>query len=302
MAGRTGVRGQPRWLSCVILAVRMASAVLVCAADSSIAGAAPRDPAAFTRHFAGALREGEPNISIQITAPLRLTVKGPSGDNDLYLDQIYSVCSRDPDSCESQIKAFIGQMSAYLAKPEPALTTSSLRVIVRTDDYMAQARQFMASHGGPIARPLPGGFWLMLAQDRPTTIAALPLDAVKPLGLAADQALDVGARNMAADVSQQVEQVRASRGKGAIIGLGGSGYGASLFAFPDLWAPVARKYGGQLLVAVPANDAFLCADGRAPGMAQALAEAAQAAMASMDHPLSATVFRWTPHGWEVVTP
>ena len=68
-------------------------------------------------------------------------------------------------------------------------------------------------------------------------------------------------------------------------------------AFPELWEPVAKAYGGELLISVPASDVVLCG-GKDSG--PELVKKANEVMLNDERPLSATIFRWTPTGWDVV--
>ena len=77
-----------------------------------------------------------------------------------------------------------------------------------------------------------------------------------------------GKRNVEATLGAKfaagVPQVQPGDG---VAGLRGDDYVASLLALPDLWAPLAERFDGQLYVAAPASDYVLFADARAKGNA-----------------------------------
>jgi hypothetical protein len=76
-------------------------------------------------------------------------------------------------------------------------------------------------------------------------------------------------------------------------------YESSLLAFPELWTP---PKSGAFLVAVPASDVFLYCGDAAPDAVGEMAATARTIMGSDDHPLSDTVFQWTPEGWKPIAP
>jgi uncharacterized protein YtpQ (UPF0354 family) len=77
----------------------------------------------------------------------------------------------------------------------------------------------------------------------------------------------------------------------------GDTYESSLFAFPELWTPVADKMSGNLLIVVPSTDVVIFADGRKLRAAEQLADDARFVMMRANRPFSADVFRWSPAGW-----
>src|SRR5581483_7343045 len=88
-----------------VLVVLTSAALLACAGATALAKAPPNNPSGFTKSLAMRLRRSAKDISVGIPAPLRLKVQSPSGDHDVYLDQIYALCSRQPDDCEEQVKS-----------------------------------------------------------------------------------------------------------------------------------------------------------------------------------------------------
>jgi len=150
-----------------------------------------------------------------------------------------------------------------------------------------------------VAEPLVDDLWIIGVRDQPTTIATLGRDDLDALKLTADQALALGKRNLEGTARRVIAQA-VDRGAAGVARFHGSDYTASLLAFPDLWQPLAEKFDGQLLVAVPASDVALFADGREPeSLAQMLMSVTQT-LARAQRPISAAVFEWTPTGWNKI--
>jgi hypothetical protein len=87
------------------------------------------------------------------------------------------------------------------------------------------------------------------------------------------------------------------------IGVDAGDFGeAGRLALVDQWASLAAAMGGDLLVAAPAADTVLYEDGRIPGALARLSARAGAVMAQSPRPISATILRWSSHGWQSTTP
>src|SRR3569623_789279 len=77
----------------------------------------------------------------------------------------------------------------------------------------------------------------------------------------------------------------------------GDVYHSSWFALHDAWADLAERYEEGLLVAVPAMDTLLYARESEDSII-AMHEAAQNVAAESERPISESVYRWQPDGWE----
>ena len=166
---------------------------------------------------------------------------------------------------------------------------------MRPSDYVASMRDH-APGNKPLAVPLQGDLWTIGVFDLPTALDLLDQSALAPLRLSSDEALAIGKQNM-------VERMRFQIGKVMTkpmdeVQMAGDTYKVELlFAFPELWAPVAKTMAGNLLIVVPSTDVVIFADGRKPGAAEHLADDARFVMQRADRPFSADLFRWSPDGW-----
>lgn len=276
----------------------------VAIAISSFAGPATAQPVSieprgYTEFIAKELRLSMPNTPVRVEGPLFLTVDTPmDGRHDLHLDTIYQACSRNAAICAKTMESFVEQVSTSYQTPEPPLTRKSLRLAVRMTDHIDAVRQAMAGKGGPAVEALPGGFWLMVVADRPTMMKMLNAQDLASLGLTSEQALAVARRNMRTQMGREIKKAITGDNHGAVL-LAGDAYEAALLAFPDLWAPVAQAYGGELLVSAPAPDVVLCG-GKDAG--PELVKMAKTVMNNDERPLSPAIFRWTPTGWKLEPP
>ena len=74
----------------------------------------------------------------------------------------------------------------------------------------------------------------------------------------------------------------------------------SRLALVDSWAPLAQAQGGVLIVAAPSADLVLYASEDGSAAIDALRTLARNMMARAPKPLSGTLLRWTPKGWQLV--
>ncbi|QUD87424.1 hypothetical protein [Phenylobacterium montanum] len=300
---RAGIKFGSRWL----IATRLASAVAVLllslfAPSLAQAEKVPLSPDAFTAALAERFRAALPRGKVEIAGALTLKVDAAAGPGTAYLDRIYQACQQDQGACDGLVDDFVAKMAAYQNTPPAPLSRSQLRVVVRPSDYVEAYRQAMAGKFELVAAPLVGDLWLVGAADEPTTIDMLNSKMATLLKLSPDEAIALGEKNMRDSVRRQVEGVTRQPVGGFAV-LSGDAYASSALAFPDLFAPLAARASGDLLVAAPAADTLVLLAGGGDSGPKDLAKVAKAGVASAERPISAAVFRWSDKGWvEVLVP
>jgi uncharacterized protein YtpQ (UPF0354 family) len=264
------------------------------------AGAVPEDPAGFTAFVAELFQRAMPDATISIKGPLQLVIKS-SGDSATDLSHPYEDCGREWHRCRAIVNLFVNHMAAALESMDAPIERSALRIVVRPLAYLDKQRSMLPKGAEPVAAPLPGGFCMMWAVDKPTAIELLSSRDLEPLGLTAEEALAIGRKNLVAALRRQLK--KGPEEMTDTVGLmTGNPYESSLFAMPELWAPYAAAMGGDLLVAVPAPDVILVAAGGDPGAAGRVAKRARKVMASVNRPFTDMVFRWSAEGWQPAEP
>jgi hypothetical protein len=267
-----------------------------CGNRSAIAVEPPLQAGAFTAYVAQQFHKALPQAKIQITGPLTLEVEAASGASTAHLDTTFSACLRNPNACNLLVTTHVAQMSAVYGTADHGFAAADLRVVVRPGGYMDQYRQVIAGKGAPVAAPLAGGFWMIGAADRPTAIEMINSSALTSLGLSPEEALMVGKRNMLHSMSDHLTHALEHHRTGVGM-LENDPYISSLFAFPELWASLAKVAGGSLLVSVPASNVVLFCNGDEAGANEAMKQAVQEVMSHAERPFSPTVFRWSADGW-----
>jgi hypothetical protein len=284
-------------------APRAASAGLVVALVLAGAGHAqerPLDPTAFTEAVARLYREGPEILETHVDGPLALTVRLGGREEKINLANVFLACQRDRPSCAASVFHQVQAMKAALG-PRAPLSREDVRITVRpsayVDDLIVATKRVGST---PVAEPLVDDLWMIAVRDEPTTIETIGQTDLDALKLSLDQALALGRHNL----EPVARHVIADAVKGETTGVRsfrGSDYTASLIALPELWEPLAEKFGGELLMAVPASDVVLFSDGRGGAASQAaMLQSVVQAQALAKRPISLAVFEWTPTGWNKI--
>ncbi len=262
----------------------------------------PSDPRAFTEAFVRLCRQAAPSVKLTIVGPLSLQIDAPQGLVSAHLDTVYSICRRDPAGCGDFLSRMVDLTTKGFASAGPAATLSQVRVTVRPSRFLDETAE-AGGKNDPIAEPLVGDLWVIGVRDQPTSIATLDQSDLEALKLDAAGALAAGEHNIAVEFGEKLRSgaAQAQPGEG-VAGMKGNDYLASLLALPDLWAPLAERFDGQLYVAAPASDYVIFADARAKGNAVKMANYAAILSRGARRPVSTEVFEWTPTGWKVVDP
>ena len=284
-------------------AVRAGLAGLVIALALAGAGRAqevPADPAAFTEAVAQLYRSGPRGVETHVDGPLELTVRSAGREEKVYLTTAFSACLRDRPSCAAFVFRQVQAMKGGL-QPHALLSREDIRVTVRPSAYVDDMVALAKPPGStPVAEPLVDDLWMIAVRDEPTTIETIGQRDLDALKLSLDQALALGRHNL----EPVARHVITDAVKGETTGVRsfrGSDYTASLIALPELWEPLAEKFGGELLMAVPASDVVLFSDGRGGAASQAaMLQAVVQAQTRAKRPISLAVFEWTPTGWNKI--
>jgi len=289
----------------------LCAATLLCAvllsptsfgADAS-AGINLQDANAFTAHAAKLLGQAMPKAKIEITGPLTLSISGLPGipPSTATLDSLYSFCRRNPAECEQGLALGIRKSAAAFNQPIAPPTRANLRAIVRQAAYVQAYDKLYGGQGGPVAEKLIGDLWTLCVVDMPSAMQILSASQLPTLKLSRPQALATCKQNVESALPPLAPRKRDYPSPGVNL-IAGDPYDASWLIFPERWTGIAESVDGDLLVAAPANDALIYANGRDNDAVAALAAAAAFVAARAQKPLSTAVLRWTPTGWEEAKP
>jgi len=284
-------------------APRAASAGLAVALALASAGHAREasiDPTVFTEAVARLYREGPKAVETQVDGPLALTIRLGGREAKVNLANVFLACQRDRPSCAASVFRHVEGMKAALG-PRAPLSSADIRMTVRPSAYVDELVVAGKRVGSaPVAKPLVDDLWMIAVRDEPTTIETIGQRDLDALKLSRDQAIALGRHNLEA-VARHVVADAVKGDATGVRSFRGSDYTASLIALPELWEPLAEKFDGELLMAVPASDVVLFSDGRGGAAAQAaMLQSVVQAQALAKRPVSLALFEWTPTGWNKI--
>ncbi|MGP0061733.1 MAG: hypothetical protein ACLPID_20895 [Beijerinckiaceae bacterium] len=263
--------------------------------QSAAANQVPLDENGFTAYVAKAFQDTHPGFSITVAGPLHLKVQRGGDVWSSYLFTLYSFCLRNPDTCEPHVVIHAEQMAEAHKDADAHIEASALRIMVRQTAYVDQIAANLKGRGDPVVEPIAGDLWIVAVIDRPSTVGILGPKDLDALHLSADEALARAKENTKAAIARRIPSL--DSGSDDFEVLWGDVYQASLFAFPEIWAPLAKAYGDRLIVAVPGSDVMLFTRDAGNDSVAALAKMAAATMKGEYRPFSSVVYRWTDKGW-----
>ncbi|HYM01670.1 MAG TPA: DUF1444 family protein [Stellaceae bacterium] len=263
--------------------------------------AVPYTEDGFTAYLADAFSRQLPDAKVTIKAPLQLeiTLSQANGPEEIYLHNVAGACARDKQNCKEVIATFVANMSSSMRERDAPVRKSMLRAVVRTSDYVAQARRVgsIRPEAEPIVRPLAGELWFVFVVDLSHGVEVLNMGIVKKLGISVDEAMSVAKQNLATTLPPLQSAIGPMRREGFGV-LGGDYYNASRLMLHDDWAPLAKKMKGALVVAVPTNDVVLYGDAGRKKTLATMTDYAHYVVSTAQRPISQALLRWTPTGWE----
>lgn len=283
------------------LALAICLVFFMCADLASAAPAVsiPMDESGFTAFLAQAFRKAQPDAVVTVEGPLLLKTQGKDNSWTTSLANIYSYCQRHKDDCAARAALFVIELSEAHEDNLKPVTRSDLRIVVRIASYVDAIKKKMGDDDEPVAEPICGDLWTLGVVDRPTTIRYLHDKDLKALDLSPDEILALAKANTKSAVASLIPNPATLKKRDLAV-LMGDPVTAS-FAFPELWAPVAKSFGGTLIVAVPSTEELLLVGDDAPQALKMLQQASNDEWAQAMRPLSRRLYRWTEKGWAAVS-
>ena len=274
-----------------------------------VATPAAAEDRAFADMVANEFRNALPGYVVTVADPLTLKLGKASqpGEQPLQvnLDRVVDFCGRAPAGCGQELSDFVAKIVGVIGAQDTKPSLAALRAVVRPATYVEQLTSGMKEKAGAlVSAPLAGDVVMICYLDMPTAMAPVFEKDLAKIAISRDQALRTCRTNTRAGLPSlpHTPPSGGEPGAGTIGVLSGDPYESSYLILHDDWAPLARALGGRLLVAVPAADQILYTEDAGPAARDALSTLTLKAYGEADRAISKTVFRWTPTGWDVVTP
>jgi len=191
-------------------------------------------------------------------------------------------------------------MAEVLSDQTRPAERAQVRLVVRPDDYVAQARQQMAANKVELlARPLVAGLWIVPVVDAPRSMRLVTRDDLAVLKLDEEAMFELGRTNLREQLRPLRDAAPVPRAR-ELGRLGEDDYESSRLILHAEWADLAAKMNNQLVVMVPASNLLIYGDGATAASLDALRALGREAARGSPRPLSLALLRWTMAGWEVV--
>jgi hypothetical protein len=174
-------------------------------------------------------------------------------------------------------------------------TRSQFTAVVRSDSFLAGLPE--QERAQAISEPLAAGLVIVYMVDQHGVARPARLEDLKGSGVTRDALRAVAEWNIAAALPELLGCERDS-----ISALpAGSFYQSSRLLLDQQWSDLAAKKG-QVLVAVPSNDTLFVACDATPATIKKLATTIQNLYPRAARPVSPSILRWTPGGWQELKP
>jgi uncharacterized protein YtpQ (UPF0354 family) len=139
---------------------------------------------------------------------------------------------------------------------------------------------------------------MVMVLDEPTGMRMLKHSDLASLHLSAPEVTALAKKNLAA-MFPELTPMEEVKNTGVWTNSEDESYASALLVLPELWAPLARRVDGKLVVAVPArNRVFATGDKSAPRV-QLMKTVVAQTVKEQDHSLVPTLFEWSPSGFKV---
>lgn len=271
-------------------------------AASAFAQEIPADETGFTKAAAERIQHELSDYSIHPAGSL--TVEGKRADGEstgqINLDRIYAFCQRDQSNCNDAMNQFASGIGEAIREKDLPIDKSMVRLVIRPNDYVEGIRKQMGSGQAALfSRPIAPGLSVIPVLDYTRTVRFVGEKDLVKLGVKEDDLFEIGRQNLESTTKPfaEVAPVPVANSFGIISD---EDYASSRMIFHEEWGEIAKKVGGNLVVMLPAPDTILYGDGSSNVGIDVLRTFARNVANQSTRPLTLSMWRWTPSGWDEV--
>ena len=271
---------------------------------SEAAAGIPTDVNGFTSYVADRLEHALPEVRVSIAGPLTIVLRLSTGRLlQANLDRVHGICEQHPADCERTLASYVASAGEALDRGNAQPDETLLRAAVRNTEYVEGTLADLAAKSGnePVAETLGGGLSLVLVFNFAQTVRATGTADLERLGLSRDEAIAIATQNVATQLRPLPEVVQ-DVPAGSFGVIEGDPFESSRLILHDDWTWLADRLNGPLIVAAPAQDVVLYGSDYGPEAIAVMAEFAEKVVSESGWALAPAVFRWSPTGWEPVSP
>ncbi|HEY1536546.1 MAG TPA: DUF1444 family protein [Polyangiaceae bacterium] len=187
------------------------------------------------------------------------------------------------------------QPSANERSTDAKATRSQFTAVVRADSFLASLPE--QERAQAISEPFAAGLVIVYMVDQRGVARPARSEDLSDSGVTRDALRAVAEWNVAAALPEALSCERDT-----VTALAaGSFYQSSRLLLDKQWSDLAAKKG-QVIVAVPSNDTLFVACDATPATVKKLATTIQNTYPRAARPVSPSILRWTPSGWQGLNP
>jgi hypothetical protein len=283
-------------------AVLIACFVLVACKNSKAPPPPPAKPALAER-VRDQLVAAMPGATVTIRDPRTLHAKRGDWEVTMSLDNLELTCRGGEPVCGDAIKGAIENIKMP-EDSDRAPTAAQLVVTIKTKEWLDGIDKMLREKAADkydnnklVVEPVAGELIAVLGADKPTGITMVSAEQLASLKLEPKAAFELARKNMRA--THATLALDLMQGTPVYTNREDDNYISAMMTMPDLWKPLAAKVKGDLLVAFPARNRVFATGSKDAGAVEGIAKIANVAFQTEDHPIAATIFKWSPTGWTV---
>ncbi len=244
-----------------------------------------------------------PDVTATVRDPMTVFVKRGDYEVTMNLENLATTCRGGDAVCNDAITGLLGNIKLADDK-RPPVTADKLVITIKpgqwfldTDKLLREKAPDKYAINKLVAQLLPGDLVAVLGADHPNGIAMVSAEQLRELKLEDQAAFDQARRNLKA--THETLDLELLEGTPVYTNRTDDNYISAMIMLPELWKPLAAKVKGDLLVAFPARNRVFATGSKDPGAEDGIAKIASVAHQTEDHPIAATIFKWSPTGWTV---
>lgn len=282
------------------------AAVLALLAASPACAAPPMDDAGFTAYVLDRLkphvRAGE---TLSGAKPMTVVLKQRNGTASVELETLRRLCLAKPDDCDTRVDQFVDEWAAHFGPP-PVPDLAKLHAEIWPDGAVAFFEQIGRVGNNPVGMRYAGDLWAVCINGR----QALTENELADMGLRKADVVTRCEQNTIA-AQQPFDSYIDDLPEGGIGKLSATNEATLLLAH-DLWAPISKRFDGDLIVCAPDSDIVYYGHGADPEAIAAMEarvkrdEADRFTASNLNglkgdpREIRVHMLKWTESGWQTV--
>lgn len=221
---------------------------------------------------------------------------------DNLLDRMNDNPARRAADVDDMVAGLREQIESSDRKPTPEQFAASLRLVVRNVSYKDEFNRVASSGKVPqkiFARPLAGDVVALVVEDTPRAVRMMAEGGGAEHDMSDGSMFERATKNML-DILARAPEVKIED-MGSIKAVAfDETYNASLVALPPVLKSLSKKFGEDIVIAIPTRDIFIfckAADAKAVAAMRQIAEAPK-----QPYAVTSKLFRWRAGSLEVHGP